>query len=218
MKTAGQALKVVTLTRGDEYYPPLLQRSATRAGSPVLYVLGSPGLLLDHALGLICSRRCPGSVLVRMYDLMQALKLQERTVIGGFHSPMERECLELLSRGRGKVVYCPARGLQRMRFSPLIRSMIGSNRMVIVSPFELGVRRSSLALAQTRNRFVGWLSAEVLIAYAAPGSATEQLALELLSLSKPVFTIDDPSNRKLLQLGAQVYQLSTRSWQSSRPE
>jgi predicted Rossmann fold nucleotide-binding protein DprA/Smf involved in DNA uptake len=204
--------KLAVLKPNDEQYPPLLRRSSGSA--PVLSVIGSPSLLLEHSLGLICSRRCPGSVILRMYDLVQSLKLRECTLVGGFHSPMERECLEVLSQGRASVIVCPARGLRRMRLTASIRSMLAEGRIIIVSPFDPGIRRSTHALARARNRFVGSLSEAVLIAHAVPGSMTDRLARELLSMSKPVFTFDDPSNSRLLRLGAKVFE--TSAWPMSR--
>jgi len=149
-----------------------------------------------------------------MYELMQSLKLYQCTLVGGFHSPMERECLKVLSRGRASVVLCPARGLERMRLSATMRTMLGEGRMAIVSPFAPDIRRSSIALAQARNRFVGSLSTEVLVAHAAPGSSTEQFAREMLSKSKSVLTIADPSNSNLLSLGVKV--LDPSAWSGSR--
>jgi hypothetical protein len=32
-------------------------------------------------------------------------------VIGGFHTPVERACLEILLRGKGSGILCPARGM-----------------------------------------------------------------------------------------------------------
>jgi hypothetical protein len=34
---------------------------------------------------------------------------------GGFHSPMEQDCLDFLLRGNQPVVVCPAKGLAHVR-------------------------------------------------------------------------------------------------------
>jgi hypothetical protein len=65
-------------------------------------------------LALLCSVRCPGDLILAAYNLVVALRAAGVTVIGGFHAPMERECLRLL-RGRQPVIVCPARGVERMR-------------------------------------------------------------------------------------------------------
>ena len=50
-----------------------------------------------------------------MYDLSRAMRDAGVPVIGGFQSPMEKECLRILLRGDQPVVVCPARGIENMR-------------------------------------------------------------------------------------------------------
>jgi hypothetical protein len=44
-------------------------------------------------------------------DLAQRWRAENRAVISGFHTPVERECLRIFLRGSQPVVICPARGL-----------------------------------------------------------------------------------------------------------
>ena len=46
---------------------------------------------------------------------MKELRVSDITVISGFHSPMERECLNILLRGKQSVIICPARSIEGMR-------------------------------------------------------------------------------------------------------
>jgi hypothetical protein len=62
-------------------------------------VLGAIEILQEPALGLFCSIRCPGKAILAVYDLARALRDAGVPVISGFHTPMERECLDLLLRG-----------------------------------------------------------------------------------------------------------------------
>jgi len=65
-----------------------------------------------------------------------------------------------------------------------------------------------------RNRFVAALANAVLIAHARPGSKTEALAREVIGWGKPVYTLDHPANRNLLELGArrmEAAELDSRS-------
>ncbi|MBA3707606.1 MAG: hypothetical protein H0W83_02155, partial [Planctomycetes bacterium] len=57
-------------------------------------------------------------------------------VIGGFHSPMEQECLALLLKGRQPIVICPARGIDEMRLAIAWREAISAGRLLVISPFE----------------------------------------------------------------------------------
>jgi hypothetical protein len=63
----------------------------------------------------ICSVKCSGNAILQTLDLAQQLRDAGVPVIGGFHSPMERECLRILLRGSQPIIVCPARRLQGMR-------------------------------------------------------------------------------------------------------
>ena len=64
--------------------------------------------ILDADLtALFCSGQFPGDVILKVYDLSRAMRDAGVPVIGGFLSPMEKECLRLLLRGRRPVVVCP---------------------------------------------------------------------------------------------------------------
>lgn len=64
-------------------------------------------------------------------------------------------------------------------------------------------KRVTAELAAERNRFVAAISDELLIPFAAPGSKTEALALDLLASAKPVYTFSDRPG-PLLNAGAHL--------------
>ncbi|HEY5910764.1 MAG TPA: hypothetical protein VJA21_09200 [Verrucomicrobiae bacterium] len=82
---------------------------------PEVTVLGDPALLRRQKLALFCSVKCPGDLILRAYDYAKKLRDDGVTVIGGFHSPVEKECLRILLRGTQPVIICPARSLANMR-------------------------------------------------------------------------------------------------------
>lgn len=164
--------------------------------------MGETSLLKASKLALFCSIQCPGRLILQTYDLAQALRDAGRTVIGGFHSPMEQECLTLLLRGKQPIVICPARSLENLRVPLAWRSALEAGRLLILSPFEAKHRRATAGLAQERNRFVAALADEVFVAYAAPGSRTEVFIREVAAWGKPLLTLDSPQNAGLLALGA----------------
>lgn len=59
-------------------------------------------------MGLICSVQCPGSIVIKTFDAVRELRDSGIVVAGGFHSPMEKECLDFLLRGEQPVIVCPA--------------------------------------------------------------------------------------------------------------
>lgn len=122
-------------------------------------------------------------------------------MIGGFHSPMERECLEVLLRGTAPVVVCPARSILKMRVRPELREPLENGRLLFLSPFDDKQRRATQANAMARNRFVAALADAVFIAYAAPGGKTEDFCRKVLAWGKRVLTFDSPENAQLIPLG-----------------
>ena len=167
-----------------------------------LWAIGNLDLLERPLLALFCSMQCPGEVIVRSYDVARGLRDRGVPVIGGFHSPMEKDCLEILLRGNQPVVICPARGIERMRVPRAWKPGIAEGRILVLSLFPGRQRRPTAALAEQRNRMVASLAARFLIAHTAPGSKTERLCRELLSQGKPCYAIDAQANRHLLDAGA----------------
>jgi len=138
--------------------------------------------------------------------MVLALREAGAPVIGGFHSPMEKECLDLLLRGRQPVVICPARSLFGMRIPAFWQQALEQGRLLIVSPFEARHRRVTAKLAEQRNRFVAALASEVLVAYAGPGTKIEQLCYALFRSKTCVHVIDSPDNAHLIENGAVALQ------------
>jgi predicted Rossmann fold nucleotide-binding protein DprA/Smf involved in DNA uptake len=143
----------------------------------------------------------PGNVIVQTYDLARALPNAGAPVIGGFHAPMEKECLERLLRGMPPVVICPARGIEQMRVPAAWRTLLVEGRLLVLSPFAPHHRRPSAALAEQRNRFAATLADEIFVVYASAGSRTEQLYVEMMAQGKRVYTFALPENRHLVQCG-----------------
>lgn len=165
-------------------------------------VLGNLEILADPLLALFCSIRCPGDLILKTYDLARSLRDNGCAVIGGFHSPMEKECLRLLLRGTQPVVVCPARSLEGMRVPRVWREPLAEGRLLLLSPFTEKIRRVTAGLAAARNKFVAACAQSVFIAHAEPGGKTEQFCREVLSLGKPVLTFESVENTNLLELGA----------------
>ncbi|HYU19896.1 MAG TPA: DNA-processing protein DprA [Chloroflexota bacterium] len=200
-------------------YPEGLRRYLGPRAPVALTTLGSVDVLRQRMVALVCSVRCPGSVVTQTYELVRALRDAGVTLIGGFHSPMERECLDLLLRGGQPVIVCPARSIERIRPPADWKAPLANGRLLVLSPFEAGRRRASADLAQSRNELVAALADEVLIAYAEPGGKTEALARTVLGWGKPVLTPDSSYNTALIALGAAAIGADqiARRWPDQEP-
>jgi len=165
--------------------------------------VGSRELLSYVKLGLFCSVHCPGKLVVRTYELVRALRDAGVALVGGFHSPMEQECLRLVLRGGSPVIVCPARSVQDMRLQPEWQAPLRGGRLLLISPFPSSVRRVTRETAMRRNAFVARVADVLFVAYADPGGSTERLCRDALEHGQRVLTFGVPENQHLLELGAQ---------------
>jgi predicted Rossmann fold nucleotide-binding protein DprA/Smf involved in DNA uptake len=138
--------------------------------------IGNIDLLNQHKTGLLCSRKCPAEKILDAVDLFKDWAKEDRLVVSGFHSPVERECLKILLKSSGRAIVCPARGIGNMRIPSEWKAPIAQGRLLIVSPFDDSVRRSTALIAEKRNDFIVSLADKVVVIYAAPGSKIEQYA------------------------------------------
>jgi predicted Rossmann fold nucleotide-binding protein DprA/Smf involved in DNA uptake len=196
------------IQQGEEGYPPQLTQYLVEQAPAAISLRGNLNQWFQRAtplLALFCSTKAPASILLQVHDLAQQWRTGGVTVISGFHSPVERECLAVLLRGPRAVIVCPARSLARMRLKREYKEPMAAGWLLLMSPFGDKVRRTTADTALTRNRFVAALADTVLIAHAQPGSKTEQLAQEVVEWGKPVHTLDHPANDNLLAIGVLRY-------------
>lgn len=182
-------------------YPAALRTLLGSAAPVAIAALGDPALLDRRPLALFCSSRCPASLIVQASDLAYALRDRGAAVIGGFHTPVERACLEILLRGAGPLIVCPARGMYKT-IPVELRKPLADGRLLLLSPFDEAERRITAELAAYRNRFVAALAERVLFIHAAPGSRTEALACEVIGWGKLVYALAHEANASLFSCGA----------------
>ncbi len=141
-------------------------------------------------------------MIVKTYDRSQIFRDTCMTVISGFHSPMERECLTILLRGAQPIVVCPARSINNMRINKEYEKPLKDGRLLFLSPFDENQRRISAKSSHYRNLFVAALSAAVFVVNAGPGSKTESFCKEILSWQKPIYRFESDYNKNLIKMGA----------------
>jgi hypothetical protein len=94
------------------------------------------------------------------------------TVISGFHSPIEKECLRILLRGKQPIIICPARAIEPMRIPTQCRAAFDAGRVLFLSTFTKQPRRVTKDSALRRNELVAALADEAFIAHVSPGGQT----------------------------------------------
>ncbi len=189
------------LDKNSGSYPEALSRYLGQHAPMALSCIGNPDILQSKTLAVFCSNKCPGNIILKTYELLRQLRERGITVISGFHSAMERECLNILLKGRQPFIICPARSIEGMRIKPEYRKPLEDGRLLILFPFAGKEKRISSDSAVKRNYFVAALATDVFIPYAAPGSKTETFCRELLKWGKRVYTTDAEKNTSLIETG-----------------
>jgi predicted Rossmann fold nucleotide-binding protein DprA/Smf involved in DNA uptake len=192
------------IERGDAGYPPLLIQRLGDAAPRTLYALGDPTILGHRLVGLICSVQCPGSIVIKTFDLVRRLRDAGTVMIGGFHSPMENDCLDLLLRGSRPVIVCPARRLRNLKLGHEGRSALVQGRLLLLSCFGEEARRMTSAQAMIRNDMVAALSTALIVPHASREGRAMTVVHHALDFGCQVFTFADAANTDLIAAGAKV--------------
>jgi predicted Rossmann fold nucleotide-binding protein DprA/Smf involved in DNA uptake len=173
------------IARDAEDYPELLRSRLGENAPPELILLGDRGLLRLRKTALFCSARTPGNAILRAHDTARRMRDEGVTVISGFHSPIERECLRILLRGGQPVIICPARAINTMRVPKEIRDAVDASRVLLLSPFRGQPERITKESALRRNEVVAALADEAYIAHVERGGGTARIAQMLDAWSVP---------------------------------
>ncbi len=190
------------IKRGDESYPSRVASVLGAEAPDILEFLGSAQVPTIVRLGLICSVSCPGSVIIRTYDAIRALRDAKIVVAGGFHSPMEIECLDFLLRGSQQVVLCAATGLTHLTLAAEHQRALAEGRLCMLSPFGDDVARATPLHGARRNDVVAAMADAVFVPHAVPGGKAEACATRVIARGQRVLTLADPANEFLVKTGA----------------
>jgi len=121
------------IDRENRRYPRLLMNRLDRDAPHQLWAMGSLDLLNVPKTALFCSRICPGNAILAAMDQAQKWREQGRCTISGFHSPIEKECLQILLRGVQPIIICPGRSLEGMRIPKEWREGIQGDRILDIA-------------------------------------------------------------------------------------
>ena len=178
---------VQVVKRTDTNYPAGLERYLKTETPETIWARGNINLLpgQNTALNgdlwaLFCSSKCPGEIILKAHDLAQEFRKAGIPTIGGYHSPVEQECLRVLLRGSQPILVCPARSIEKMRIKSAWKDALSQDRFLILSIFE-NQERTTATLANRRNAFVAALADNICIAHAAADSKILEFAQMIVS-------------------------------------
>jgi predicted Rossmann fold nucleotide-binding protein DprA/Smf involved in DNA uptake len=179
-------MSYITLTSSDPNWPPYLTRRLGQATPAALHGIGPIILLAHHKTALFCSAHTPGDAILRAHDTARRLRDEGRTVISGFHSPIEKDCLQILLRGHQPIIICPARTIETLRIPAAYRSAFDAGRLLFLSPFSQQPKRITRESALYRNEIVAALADAAYIAHITSGGNTAQIMSRLSEWGVPI--------------------------------
>ncbi len=106
---------------------------------------------LPNKVAFLSSRRISASVVLNCYDWATEIRDTAQCVISGFQSPLEKDVLKFLLRGKVPIILVLARRLWKVIPDELHNAM-DERRLLIVSPVT--AQRASSASAVIRNRWI----------------------------------------------------------------
>ncbi|MCK5544514.1 MAG: DNA-processing protein DprA [Desulfobulbaceae bacterium] len=208
-------MDTISLKKNNPNYPSVLQQHLVKDSPDKITAIGNLDILRHNSTAFFCSTKCPGDLIVKTYDIAQILRHAGMTVVSGFHSPMERECLTILLRGAQPAIICPARSINNMRINKEYKKPLKDGQLLFLSPFDENQQRISAKRSHYRNLFVVALSAAVFVAHAGPGSKTEAFCKEIRTWQKPIYTFESDYNKNLIKMGARSVNMDNVSeWAS----
>jgi predicted Rossmann fold nucleotide-binding protein DprA/Smf involved in DNA uptake len=193
----------------DPEYPKSLQRFLADDAPESAATLGNFQLLGHPKLAIFCSGSCPPTIVSETEQVMEKIIAAGVAVIGGFHSDVEKRCLEILLRGDQPIILSPARSLDKLRIRPSYKEPLKDGRLLFLSFFRSHRHRSDTEMAFKRNLYVAALADKILIIHAARSSKTEELCRELISWGKTVCVLDHQANHNIIGSGGQTISANT---------
>ena len=207
------------ITPDDSKYPQqLIKRLGDRRPDNIYY--SGPLELLDHfTIGVICSDKSGGIVLIETNQVLFTVREYEMNYIGSWHSAIETEIFRLsLFRKNTTTTLFSAKGLQAETFDSYLldrfypplhefperdeyfrRAKTGEMLILSVSnPEETRQLRKNI---MERNWTACMLADIVFIPYGPKGSKTYTMAKRISKENIPIFTIDHEESKDLHELG-----------------
>ena len=135
--------------------------------------VGNIGLLgSQKKVAFLSSRKIAPDDVLRCYDGAAKMRDSDACIMSGFQSPLEKDVLRFLLRGKVSIILVLARSLWK-KMPDELRDALDSGRLLIVSP--VSAARASASTAAARNRWILENCCEVVFASLDPNGTLAKL-------------------------------------------
>lgn len=135
--------------------------------------IGNIALLgAQKKVAFLSSRKISPDDVLRCYDWAAKMRDGDACIMSGFQSPLERDVLRFLLRGKVSIILVLARSLWK-KVPDELRDALDSGRLLIVSP--VSASRASASTSAARNRWILENCDEVVFASLDPNGTLAKL-------------------------------------------
>ena len=199
-----------TIYRGMPQFPGRLVKVLGDRSPLSLSIAGSAELLgvvdsgQSRSVGVAASVDAPASIFETTAQLVHELADRGAVFVGGFHSPLERKCLDLLVAAERPAIVCLGRTLEALKVPVAWLALLRKGKLMLISACGPSQKRASRESVRVRNACVAALSDTFVVPQATEGGRTEALCSEILKSRKTVWTLNQVGNGNLVAIGARL--------------
>lgn len=135
---------------------------------------GNKSILKKRKTAFLCSRKCPLEIVIKSLDWAVSKKNNGQCVISGFHSQIEKDVFNILLKGVQPIILILARGM-KTHWSLEIKNAVKKDRLLVISPFEKSITRTTQETANIRNKYMTEIADEIYIPYYTPNGNLDKL-------------------------------------------
>jgi predicted Rossmann fold nucleotide-binding protein DprA/Smf involved in DNA uptake len=192
--------------RSDACYPERLRSYLGRSAPPLLYGVGSKGVLERGGLAVVGSRDRLEEDGAFARRVGEHCAKEGITVISGVAKGIDRDAMSGALEGGGWALGVLAEGLAKTATSGQYRSDLVSDRLTLVSPYDPDSRWFAYAAMDRNTLLYGLSEAALVVASSADTGGTWAGALEALQHGRVKVFVKStgpmaPGNPKLLRMG-----------------
>jgi hypothetical protein len=136
--------------------------------------LGNQELINLTKVGFLCSQRFPAEVVLKSYAWAKQQRSTGQCVVCGAHSQLEKDVFDILLKGNQPLILVLARGMKK-KWDSVINNALAKNRLLIISPFDESIIKTTTEQAEIRNKFIIDFCDNMHIPYSQPNGMLSKL-------------------------------------------